>query len=62
MKDGHYACRGSLFYITVKKIEIFDNKCVAFGDVVEGMDVVTGTINAGAGASVIADCGQLFKT
>ena len=31
---------GTRFYITLKPIEYFDGKLVAFGKVVEGMDVV----------------------
>ena len=57
---------GSQFFITTVKTSWLDGKHVVFGNVVEGMDVVTKVESYGTSGSgkptkkiVVADCGQL---
>ncbi|XP_022825265.1 peptidyl-prolyl cis-trans isomerase isoform X1 [Spodoptera litura] len=61
---GRYA-NGSQFFITTMKASCFDGRYVAFGCVVEGMDVIKQIESYGSRSGktskkiIIADCGQL---
>lgn len=66
LSSGPGGCIGSQFFITSTKTEWLDRKHVAFGQVVDGMEVVSaidkvGLANGGTTKPVtIVDCGQIY--
>lgn len=55
MVKSETGLNGARFYITLKPIEYFDGKLVAFGRVVEGMDVIRQIANLATSNQVITE-------